>query len=1037
VIRRAATLVALALSALAARPLRAQDYFGQNQVQYTHFDWHLLETEHFLIYYYPAERAATMQAARMAERDYARLSRILDHKFIEKKPIILFASRTDFAQNNVTGDLGEATGGVTEAVRQRMLLNFTGDFGSFEHVLTHEMVHAFQYDVFARGHAGRGLQTLAQVNPPLWYAEGMAEYLSLGPTTSLTDAWMRDAALNGNIPTIQEMTDDPDKYFPYRYGHSLWAYIGQRWGDDAIGQILRATPALGVAKAIRRSTGLSLDDLGTEWKDYLQRRYLPAIATLQRARDVAHPLLNPRQSGGTIFLAPTLSPDGKYVAFLANGSRARGQVFIDLWLADAHTGKRIQRLVQSTTNPNFEELRVLYSQPAFSPDGTKLAFAAQYAGRDVLYVLDVATRRILARFDQLPFESVTNPTWSPDGTHIAFSGDHGGITDLCVVRADGTGLDRLTMDEYAELQPAWSPDGRTIAFVTDSGPTASLSLLRFPKWRIALYHLDSRTITLVPGQAGLNLNPQWSPDGTAIAYVSDRAGTANIFLYDLASGTQYQLTDLAGAVSGITEYSPAISWARDADRLAFTYFEDGKYTVWTVDHPRSLARTPYHAPAVVAQALVPARAPRDSTILRERSDTATVTVAAMLDSMSLGLPDTTRFRDGPAREHFFPEYVARPTVGYAPDNYGRNFFGGTTVVLSDMLGDHQLALSAEINGRVTEARAYVAFTDLAHRWQYTGGFAQSPFYFLTGDTVVAPPGGGSGGIEHQQITTYVARQVYGLTAYPFNRFSRVELGGGFNNIDRERWFISRSLSNGISVAPFTFDSTRRDHSLNYLDAQAAYVFDNSLYTPTGPIAGQRYRLQVTPVFGSYDWIEYLADYRRYDPIIFNYLTVATRLYANVAVGRDETAFPKYIARPDYVRGYDRNNQFYSSCPVVGANASNCSALQLLGSRVLVGNVELRFPLVQKLKLGGLPFSLPPLDGLFFYDAGLAWSRGQTVYGSRPANYDLTRQRYPLRSYGLGIRLNLFNYALITWNYAIPLDAPGRHGFWTWSLWPSF
>ncbi|MDE3053986.1 MAG: PD40 domain-containing protein, partial [Gemmatimonadota bacterium] len=806
--------------------------------------------------------------------------------------------------------------------------------------------------------------------------------------------------------------------------------------DDAIGQILRATPSLGVAKAIKRSTGLSLDDLGEEWKEYLQRRYLPAIATLQRVRDVAKPLLNPRQSGGSIFLAPTLSPDGKYVAFLANGSRARGQVFIDLWLADARTGKRVQRLVQSTTNPNFEELRVLYSQSAFSPDGTKLAFAAQFAGRDVLYVLDVATRKILARFDQLPFESVTNPTWSPDGTHIAFSGNHGGITDLCVVRADGTGLERLTANAFAELQPAWSPDGKTIAFVTDSDADASLAVLRFAPWRIALFHLDTHAITLLPGQAGLNLNPQWSPDGSALAYVSDRTGTANIFLYDFHTGEQYQLTDLAGAVSGITEYSPAISWARDADRLAFTYFEDGKYTVWTLDHPRALARTPYRAPVAVARAPAPVRAPLDSTILRQRSDTATVTVAAMLDSMSLGLPDTARFRDRPAGTSFFPEYVARPTIGYAPDNYGRNVFGGTTVVLSDMLGDHRLAMAAEINGRVSEARAYIAFTNLAHRWQYTAGFAQSPFYFLTGDSVVAPPSG-SGAVEHQQVTTYVARQVYGLAAYPFNRFARVELGGGFNNIDRERWYISRTLHDGISVAPFTFDSTRRDHSLNYVDAQAAYVFDNSLYTPTGPIAGQRYRLQVTPVFGSYDWVEYLADYRRYDPIVFNYLTVATRLYANVAVGRDETAFPKYIARPDYVRGYDRNNQFYSSCPVVGANASNCSALQLLGSRVLVGNVELRFPLVQKIQLGGLPFSFPPLDGLLFYDEGLAWSRGQAVYGSRPTDYDLTRQRYPLRSYGFGIRLNLFDYALISWNYAIPLDAPGRHGFWTWSLWPSF
>ncbi len=1035
--RRAAALVGVALAAMVAGPLGAQDYFGQNQVQYTHFDWHTIETDHFLVYYYPAEHAAAMDAARMAERDYARLSRILDHKFLEKKPIVLFATRIDFGQNNVTGDLGEATGGVTEALRHRMLLNFTGDLRSFDHVLMHEMVHAFQFDMFARGHAGSGLQTLAQVNPPQWFTEGMAEYLSLGPTSSLTDAWMRDAALNGSIPTIGQMADDPDKYFPYRYGHSLWAYIGARWGDDAIGQILRATPSLGVEKAIKRETGETLDELGESWKEYLQKRYLPAIADLSRVRDVAKPLLNPKQSGGDIFLAPALSPDGKRVAFFANGNALRGQVFVDLWLADATTGERLDRLVKSTTNVDFEELRVLYSQAAFSPDGRRLAFTAEYAGRDVLYVLDVATRRVVARLGRLPFESVTSPTWSPDGRRLAFSASQGGFTDLCIVNADGTGLERLTTDQFAELQPAWSPDGRTIAFVTDRGPGASFAELRFPKWRIALYDLATREIRLVPGQEGLNLNPQWAPDGASIAYVSDRTGTANIFLYRLATHEHYQLTNLTGAVTGITEYSPAISWARDADRLAFTYYADAKYTVWTLDNPERLATTPYRTPAVAAAVPAPPPARRDSTSLRQHSDSAFVSVAAMLDSMTLGLPDTTRFRDAAYGVHFHPDYVARPTIGYAPDNYGRNLFGGTTIVLSDMLGDHRVAFSGEINGRLSEARVYLGYTNLAHRWQYTGGFAQSPFYFLTADSITTNPTQPSNGTEHQEISTYVARQVYGLASYPFDRFSRIEVGGGFNNIDRERWFISRSLNNGISVSPFKFDSTFRDHSLDYLDAQFAYVFDNSVYTVTGPIAGRRYRLQVTPVMGAYDWVEYLADYRRYDPILFNYVTVATRLYANVAVGRDESAFPKYIARSDFVRGYDRNNQFYSSCPVIGANPSNCTALQLLGSRVLVANAELRFPLVRGDNLGLLPFSLPSLNGVFFYDEGLAWSRGQTVYGSQPPNYDLTRQRYPLRSYGVGVRLNLFNYALVSWDYAIPLDQPGRHGFWTWSLWPSF
>ena len=92
----------LAVAALAGlgSPLGAQSYFGQNQVQYDRFDWKVIETEHFQVFYYPSESAAATVAGEMAERTYARLALILGHQFREKKPIMLFSSRTDFGHHS-------------------------------------------------------------------------------------------------------------------------------------------------------------------------------------------------------------------------------------------------------------------------------------------------------------------------------------------------------------------------------------------------------------------------------------------------------------------------------------------------------------------------------------------------------------------------------------------------------------------------------------------------------------------------------------------------------------------------------------------------------------------------------------------------------------------------------------------------------------------------------------------------------------------------------------------------------------------------
>src|SRR5206468_4246920 len=550
--------------------------------------------------------------------------------------------------------------------------------------------------------------------------------------------WLRDAALEGHLPSIEEMTLDP-YIFPYRYGHALFAYIGEKWGDEVIGEILQTSASSGIEAAVKRATGRNLEDLSADWRDAIQTTFLPQLGDHYRARRIAQPVLTQRRSRGRIFLAPALTPDGKEMAFFGD----EGTFFVDLWLADAETGRVKQRLVKSTINNNYESLRFINSAGSFSPDGRYFAIAAKHNDKDDLVILDVKKDEEVRRIT-VPLNALITPAWSPDGKQLVLTGVDGGLSDLVFVHADGTDLRRLTNDKYADLHPAWSPDGKTIAFATDRGPATDFGALRFGNMRIALYHLENGAIETLPRmEHGKNINPAWAPDGRSIAFVSDRTGISNIYLYDMGDHNLYQLTDLFTGAEAFTPLSPVLSWARQADRMAFAYYEEGEYNVYAVDNPRSLRRQPFQEPAVppvtsllaatrrdTVRSATPAaevtsieqpraaasvyRSPtgfRASNTSPQKVDSGTtatpVSVRTLLDSATT-LPDTSEFTFKAYHTRFTPDYVARPTIGYERNNFGRGFFGGTAISLSDMLGNHTLVFAGAVNGRLSEAQVLAA-----------------------------------------------------------------------------------------------------------------------------------------------------------------------------------------------------------------------------------------------------------------------------------------------------------------------------------------
>lgn len=1057
--RRVALLVAL----LAPLPLMGQ-YFGQNKVQYATFDFRVIETEHFDLYYYDEERTAAYDVARMAERSYARLSRILRHQFRERKPIILYASQSDFQQTNTTpGEVSEGTGGFTDFLKHRNVLPMTGAYQDVAHVLQHEMVHQFQYDVWSGGRAGGGIQTIIAVNPPLWFVEGMAEYLSVGPVDPNTAMWLRDAAVQGKLPTIRQLETDPS-IFPYRFGQAIVSYIGARWGDEAIGAILAASRSGSLEGALRRVIGLDFVQLGDQWRDAVQKEYLPQLEHQALARNVATPVLTKDHSDGTLHLAPALSPDGRQVAYYSEADF----FFVDLYLADVPSGERVRRLFKSTWSSDYETFRFINSSSSWSADGRYLVFAAKRGAHDDIVIIDPARNKEIRRIP-VALSGVTTPAFSPDGQTIVFSGMAGGVSDLFTVRADGTDMQRLTNDKYADLHPVYSPDGRTIAFTTDRGPGTDFDRLTFAEPRIATYEVATGRIRIVPGSdVGKNVNPQWAPDGRSIAYVSDRTGVSNIFLYDYDDDATYQLTDLFTGAQGITPLSPVISWAAQADRLAFVYYEDTEYNVYTLDHPRALKRTPWRPgddqlamapivrPVTGDSVVVPPTTgggaiyvtpkgqlrPADSlgVVPDSLRPPPMVSIQALNDSATLGLPDTSSFTERPYHVGFSPDYVARPSIGYTRDNFGRGVFGGTAISLSDMLGDHQLLFSGYVNGRIEEAQVLAAYSNISRRLNWAVGVQQEPYFFYQGSGIARVPDSPEN-VLVTDVRRIILRSAFAQAAYPISRFRRIEFGMNGTLVDDaivrlNEYYdpVSGLYTRDPEVERFGLEST------GFVEPSIALVDDNTLYGYLGPMYGRRARFAVSQTLGGWNYTQLTADYRRYDRIAGPF-TFATRLLYFGRLGPDADRFQQFIGYPDLIRGYTSGSFRRNECLAQSGEANSttgCGALdQLVGTSMAIFNAEVRVPLLSPL-YDWSPRFLPPVEAALFYDAGIAWdSRSVVKLRDRLPGESPITVRTPLRSWGVSLRTNLFGFLILRFDYTDPIKRPGTPSYWTISLGPTY
>jgi len=266
--QRSKLFILLVFSIISPDLFAQSQYFGQNKPRYKEFDFKVLQSPHFELYHYFEDKNRANDLMINSEHWYKLHQEVFKLAFIEPNPVIIYKNHPDFQETTaIGGQIGEGTGGVTEGLRNRVIMPTMYTHRQTDHVLGHELVHAFQYKTMAYGSDSTSLASIQ--NLPLFMVEGLAEYMSLGRDDSHTAMWMRDAVESDDIPSIEDMVTKQYKYFPYRWGQAFWSYVTATYGDDIIRPLFKETAIYGIQAAFKQAFSMDIDRFSAKFKQSL------------------------------------------------------------------------------------------------------------------------------------------------------------------------------------------------------------------------------------------------------------------------------------------------------------------------------------------------------------------------------------------------------------------------------------------------------------------------------------------------------------------------------------------------------------------------------------------------------------------------------------------------------------------------------------------------------------------------------------------------------------------------------------------------
>ncbi len=541
-------------------------YFGRNKVQWTSFDWRILKTDHFEIYFYAGAEELARRGAAYAEEAYQELEQRFNHNVLEPIPLIFYSSHLHFQQTNtIAGFIPEGVGGFFEFLKGRVVIPSDGSPAQFRHVIRHELVHVFTHAKLSRVLADHRIAMDRM--PPLWFTEGLAEFWSTEWDTQ-ADMVLRDAVVNNYAVPVEEMERIYGTFLMYKEGQHICAFIAERYGEEKLLLLLENFwRSATFSEVMKETIDRTYEEFDREWMYALKKQYYPLMATEDLPSGVARTLMEEGFNAKPVVYGADSSRGVYYI-----GNRAG---YTSIYRLDPDAAKpEPELIIEGENSSELEAFHPFQSKLAVSRGGM-LAFVTKSGETDVFHLLNLRSRSIERTLRFASLVVLGSPTWSPEGNRLSFTAiDRSGANDLYIYDLRDSALLRITADVYDDRDPAWSPDGKWITFSSDRtsfGENGTQNLF--------VYNVETGSIEYLTSGPHSDRSPAWSPDGKYLAFTSDRSGSQNIWLGEFADGAFVDpLRRLTSFVTAATD--PA--WG-GRDDLVFTVFERFSFQIRSID----------------------------------------------------------------------------------------------------------------------------------------------------------------------------------------------------------------------------------------------------------------------------------------------------------------------------------------------------------------------------------------------------------------------------------------------------------------------